>query len=152
MTRFLLRVITFLTIAFNKISGFSKQYAEPTIDFLEKLKKLSENDSLEEYVKRTKWQWDDKILEAVQSNLSRAIKSLKLVEAIHNNFSHPKTLEVFMQWLKTQEKPVQEALLHKIGSIAINNLSGDEYPMRTADADLIAQLVYVKKFQKEKNA
>lgn len=136
----ILIIFSWLKIIFRRIKPFTNKYVDPVILFLESIKGGLESKDVKTFVLTTKTKIDDKVLEKVHQALAKAILALDIVKGLKGNEKDTTIIYKFIEQIKELNKPMQDALLFKTASLAVNDLSGEENPLKTSDADTLVQL------------
>lgn len=149
--KYLNLVLPFLGIIFRnfKIKAFINDFVEPAITIVQLVKNAVENQKLQLLVEYTKTDLDDKIKKRISDILTKAIKSLVDV----NEWSKEKPLtegeiiDLFLEWLRNQKKPIQSAVYQKLASTITFNQSGKE--AKEFEIDALVNLRYAMRKEEE---
>jgi hypothetical protein len=130
------------------ISNFMESTVKPAVEFLEVIKKVLENPSLDLFTAATKTDIDNKILEKLRKVLPIVIDKLGLFIVMSTTMTPPQQVQRYLKALRELSPEMRKAAYHKTASLLVQELSNKSY--QAAEIDTLTQIAY-NELKEEKN-
>lgn len=139
--KFFKKVRAWFQRLFVNIKKFLKENVAPAIKFVNAVKAVVDNPSLDFLVALSATKLDDKILAGLRQALSKAIDIMEVQLECGSKGTDLEKILCYINWLRSLPLEQRKAMYHKTASL-IARIKGGTEVLRASEVDLLVQLEY----------